>query len=731
MTQKDVASLLNYSSQTISLWEVGKIDPKLDSVCAFTNALKIDFGKFLSGKIIENEEPYTFDNRKLLRYLKPIVEKLNLGKQELENTLSVSRPTLRKLSSEEVVLSVYQYLRLCEKIHLSPDEPFIVPKPEKTEEKAATPHHKWIPYLVSAVSISLILSISIPVGLYLSSKRESVSNNSTGSSFGISTNVSTDIPTPPSTSEKKEEIQVQIDNYQRAFVGFEKGEEYLVDGESYLMEETTLPIKKKWYNQYITIEKVGKNLSKTYYVDPFKFENFFDYDSASMNLPFNTADQDLDEKIQTYNDSIKDDEDENSFAITSTEATQLKDTINYSIPLLTDNCHHQSLLSNKNAISLSYKTLDYEQLVDAKTNQPYILINGINQYNKDITDLYIPKTIDGIEDIRIDDYAFQYDKNPRLTKIAFEQKPHYVGDFAFDGLGLDILDFGYEDDTSYQMEVDYQYKEVVVEGYTSEVPYSNALSGIQHIDKARFPLELPVPFSHLSFTSIMGKEDPVDIDIKKYRGISCFVLPTCKNGSYDYNGIRVFNLRVNSIYIPNGITFIPKYDTKDFFLKLVRFEKGYSSLTSEGLPYFGNQYLSFRRCYALEFYLREIDGLFDVPTNYFKGNFYLRGVLPFEQIRKLGARCFYHARLPRKIHLKNVLRISTQSFANTFGLKEVHIYKSDAITTENKLTIAENAFVNPEGKSGIRKIVFHGFDMNELELSDQYKSETIQTEFVS
>ena len=734
MTQKDVANLLNYSSQTISLWEVGKIDPKLDSVCAFTNALKIDFGKFMAGEVVDNETPYTYDNHKLLRYLKPLVEKMNMEKAELENTLSVSRPTLRKLISGEVVLSVFQYLRLCEKLILSPDEPFTETKKEATDEKTEPEKkekHRWIPAILSIVSAAMVLSICIPVGLYLTSKKESISNNSKESNFGFHPNVSTSTSGSLSNHEDNEEIEVQIDNYQRAFVGFEINQEYIIAGESYLMEENYLPIKKEWYNKYIKIEQVKKNLSKTYYVNPFKFENYFDYDSAPLSLPFNTMDENLEKKIQIYNNSVAKDEDEKSFQLTHSEIIQLKDTINYSIPLLNDSCFHQSLLTDKNTISNSYRVLDYVKLVDSQTQENYILIEGVNEYNKNITDLYIPKSIEGIEDIRIDSYAFQYDKNPRLTKIAFEQKPHYIGDFAFEGLGLDILDFGYEDDLSYKTEVKYQYKQIQVEGHKSEIPYSNALSGIQHIDKARFPLELDTPFSYLSFTSLMGEEDPIDIDIKKYRGISTFVLPTCKNGTYDYNGIRVYNLRVNSLYIPNGITFLPKYDTKDLFLKLVRFEKGYSSLTSEGVEYLGNQFISFRRCFALEYYLRDIKGIFDVPTYYFKGNFYLRGVLPFENIRKLGPKCFYNARLPRIIHLKNVTKIATGSFQETYGLQEVHIYKSDAVSSENKLTIAEDAFMNRQSDDGIKKIVFHGFKDEEIQLSESYKSENIQTEFLA
>lgn len=744
-TQKDAANLLNYSPQTISLWEIGRVDPKMDSVVAFTNAMKLDFISFLTGELKDSEDIFLFDNNKLIHFLLPIIEEKKISKDEIQDIINVSRPTLRKITSGESLLSFTQYLKLCEALSIEPGKPFEgeKKKPEKAAEKKKI-NLKSIQYLAVTASIAMIaISISLPLSLAMTKEKPSQIPPETSDTTRPSENKPStdDFPSQlPNDDHLVTKLNISIDTYNRRLDGFVQGEEYLVNHVPIIAQSDSVEIDKDWYGTYVDIERTKTKQKNCIFIDYTKFQNFFEEDLCNGYIPFESLDEDFDERIKDYNAMAEQEDNKKSLVLNEEDVSTLKDSLRFEIPYMKDEYFHKSLIRDEQVLHNSYQYLDYEIKKDVAADEDYVLIHGLKADSNQIKEIYIPEYIDGIKDIRLDDYAFDSEKNENLSAIAFEAKPTFVGDYAFKGLSLDILDFGCLDDDSYQTRYNLKLKQVSSNEGIGYIYYSNAFCGIKHIDKARLPLEFePDKMPSCSYNSLFGEKPLCDLSDMEYRGISSFILPVPKCGPYTYNGIKVLNSKIYSLYIPKGVCFKPDYNytSKDLYLRLIKYESGYdytttiSSVDNEPLDYLGNEYYSLSRCYALEYYLRDFCHDFYVPANFFRSSFSLRGVLPFERITKCNRNCFAYARLPKYINLKRINVIQEGAFQKPFGLEEVHIYKADTVTKVNPLKIEKCAFVNSsQSCCQIKKIVFHGFIEEEMELDPNYKSDDIQAEMV-
>lgn len=182
LTQKDVANLLCYSPQTISLWESDKVEPKLDSIFAFCYALKLNPFEFLKCNIEDINYTLTFNYDWILKYLLNQIDYQDINKKELEKILNVSRPTLRRILKGEVVLSFTQYVNLCSSLKIDTSYPLEYKPLYETD----TPKNKkYINIsIISASIVAIIASISLAVGL-----RNPQNNNSNNSSKIIETGV--------------------------------------------------------------------------------------------------------------------------------------------------------------------------------------------------------------------------------------------------------------------------------------------------------------------------------------------------------------------------------------------------------------------------------------------------------------------------------------------------------------------------------------------------------------
>lgn len=178
LTQKDVANLLCYSPQTISLWESDKVEPKLDSIFAFCYALKLNPFEFLKYNIVDVNYTLTFNYNWILKCLLNQIDYQDIGKRELEKVINVSRPTLRRILKGDVVLSFNQYLNLCSRLKIDTSFPLEYKPLYETD----TPKNKkYINIsIISASIIAIIASISLTVGL-----RNPQNNNSNDNSSKI------------------------------------------------------------------------------------------------------------------------------------------------------------------------------------------------------------------------------------------------------------------------------------------------------------------------------------------------------------------------------------------------------------------------------------------------------------------------------------------------------------------------------------------------------------------
>lgn len=163
LTQKDVANLLCYSPQTISLWESDKVEPKLDSIFAFCYALKLNPFEFLKCNIEDINYTLTFNYDWILKYLLNQIDYQDINKKGLEKILNVSRPTLRRILKGEVVLSFTQYVNLCSSLKIDTSSPL---EYKPLYESDTSTNKKYLNIsIISASIVAVIASISLTVGL--------------------------------------------------------------------------------------------------------------------------------------------------------------------------------------------------------------------------------------------------------------------------------------------------------------------------------------------------------------------------------------------------------------------------------------------------------------------------------------------------------------------------------------------------------------------------------------
>ncbi len=747
LTQKDIADLMHYSAQTVSLWEKGKVDMKLDSLCLFANHLKYSFLGFLEWKLIEEEKPFSFDNEKFIHALIEYGNENHFTVEDLRAVLDVSKPTLRKILKGEIVLSLWQYHHFCTNYSLNPI--FLFEQKEETtqewiQEEEKTNQKKKSLKIILGTALSLIIILAVVLPLTICRKANPNIVDSVSSSFSsdveeTSSSLDSSLSASSSLLEKtKEETpKISIDAFSRKLTGFQKNRRYLINDEEYLLQEDSLDIEESWHLRQISISLIAEDEfhlnsdKQILYINSMDFENYFDEENLDNVLTNPSMDDDLDNKIELVSSSYGT-AGNSIHTLSKDEISLLKENLQTSLPYFHDDVFSSYL--NGMPFSSSLSILDYE--IKNEDAKQYVLIHGVKESEKNsVVEISIPKSIEGIEDIRIDDEAFmvkstvQYEK---LTSIIFEEKPHYIGDNAFCGLSLNILDFGFEDDLSYSIDYHFQSRSITEDGYTYTVQSSQAFKGLKHVDKLRLPLRIceedTGKFYNVLFDT--GELKLKDYAITDYWGINALVLPRPKTGSYSYKGNKIANMKIYSLYIPKNVEFYPEFN-RDLYLRLVRFEKGYSFMKSES-EFLGSKYYYFIGCFALQYYLRDISSTYEIPSKFLRGNLSFRGILDYENISSIGSEAFRGVLLPRKIALRNVKTISEKAFYMPFHLEQVDIYKSEGISSSSPLILSSNSFVNQEGsKTKIKKIVFHNFADDEISRNAAYKSEDILEERVT
>lgn len=708
LTQKDVSERLSYSSQTISLWEIGKVFPKLDSVFAFCDSLQFDPYSFLRGVLVDTTHSYVYQNDVVVYFLLERIEKDNVSKSDLEEVLNVSRPTLRKILKGEVILAINQYLSLAQYLSFDVAAPFTLEK-DGEDLNRFKKQQKRFPLYVGISAASLVL-LSAVICLSLIPRRV-LTNSSTSPHSDFSAPVSSsEQESSFSSSSEIEKIEEDIPSIRvhygkKKLLGFISTSSYQIEDFILNPGKEEIDILDSWWDKTIHIKTLARDelhsdsKEQTLYLNSREIENSRPSFEDNFLSP-NAIPSDLKERMLNADSEVTDEEVEN-----------VKNSLSLSLPLLNDSCFSNSLLT---VTSYQNTGFLYQVKTDSETKQ-YVEIQGVK--DKEQYQVFVPKTIDGISDIRVADHAFSKDKNPKLTQIAFEEKPHYLGDYAFEGLTLQILDFGKDDDLSYTMNV--KYRDINTDSNKDPKYRSFAFKGVNSIDQCRLPYfpsqRIDKYFSAL-FGDVLPQENP------DFVGINALVLPnpiTETGKKYIFTRQENFTgLKVHSLYIPKTVTFKSFY-SYDYDLRLVRYEKGYqylnenyaltSSVKVDMESY--SQYYSY--CFALEYIVRE-----DTKEDIFLGKEFLqgcvsfRGSLRYENLCVIGTGGFEGCHLPTELTLKRVNKINTNAFHNSYGCNQIDIYKSPRISVDNPLLIAKDAFPDSTSVSEnnrLKKIAFHNF----------------------
>lgn len=723
LNQRDIADSLFYTTQTISQWESGKSFPKMDAFFRFCQLLGIDINDFLRGTITDTKDVFEYDNRKAISFFISECNKNLIEKTELENKLEVSRPKLQKLIRGEYMLNLFQFSTFLDLLDVTPEEVFTYQEDFLKKQISllnSIRTERFRKPLTLVLSIGMLLGITGLGHLYLKPSTD------------VPPIISDDIEDPVIPPENL--FVPSVDYSDKCLHGLIIGNTYTIGGKTFVADSETIQIGQEWYDKEIEITDNTLSITKSIFIDTMCFENYFP--ENSQFIPNKNIDvEDFDSRIDWINDLIQSDEFggpdsefiKKDFLLDDKDKAILKSTFEKTIPHYADSYFSSSLFDDtEKSQSQGKDALDYQIRNDEKGN--YIEIRGLR--DSSIKAIVIPKTIDGISDIRISDKAFSKEKNPDLLSVAFEAKPHFIGDYVFEGLDLKTLDFGIEEDQDYNMECNLKLKSS--DQIIGPIYYSDCLNGIIHISKLRPPLSFTGK-SYMTFKLLFGRvtlDENTDFD-----GIDSLFLPTIRSKTpydyFDYSKMR--HCRIYSLYVPKRMKIQLDSTDNDLYLRMVRFESGYWMETEDpetGKIYrkspFENSFLGYP---ALEYLLVEKkEKSFSVSERFLNACPFFQGEIQYSNISKLSKSCFKGTSLPSKITLSHIREIKTGAFEGTYGLNEITIENSD----DEEVVVYPGSFVNsdsvPEAKR-IHKIRFIGFD-DRLSLLSGYKDESIEVEFV-
>ncbi len=705
MTQKELADNLPYSSQTISLWEMGTSLMKLDTLYEVCNVLKVDPVKFLLGEIQIKESKSNFDNSYFLSFVKTKIEERKIAKKELEDRLNVSSPTLRKLLSGQVIFDLNQTSLISNALSFSLEEALV----DKTELKSKR-ISKWKLIIISSCLVFFLSLLGIGVYFCIKSNQKDV--------------------------DKIEPIpSLKINYADKTIDGFDIHSTYYFNDSERYLTSSRIDIEENWIDNYLTIKKKGRNSSFlssdpiTLYIKSANFENRFPLNVSSYLEP-NDIDPLLDERLNELESIWPSDDEEKPDSLLKWKS-QIRDGLSCPIPYLDSSYFNNYLSSYVDRFNEIKYTYQIKSENNEEIHKDYIEITGLN--DADSSFVFIPSKIEGIDDIRISSYAFDGDKYKNLKEITFEHKPHYVGEFAFNNLDLSVLDFGISNPVDYEMVMPFNGET----SYKNETRrYSNAFAGIKKIEKARFPVYgKREDTTGVFWNSFFGKTLPSENN--DYLGISImFISKPISTPKFGFSSTYFKNLKIRSLYIPKEVApYSSIWDDLDFYLRLIKYEEGYQRDADnyEDYNYANFKFFGFL---SLEYIL--YDGAkpnndYYMSARMLRGAISFKGSLHYENMAIIGSSCFEASRLPSKVSLKKVKRIYPNAFSHNVGLKQIDIYKSSEVREDNKLIIGEGAFKKcVTSSNGLEKIVFHGFnkDKTELDLHPNYREDGIEEIFV-
>lgn len=221
LTQKELSDRLSFSSQTLSLWEIGKSAMKINVMFDVCNILKIDPVEFENGEIVARKQERSIDLNKLLRYIKA------------------------KISERKILVDVVQFFLMSVALNFSIEEA-LVSSSSKDILEPLKARRGILPLSIAAIAI---LSIGITSIVYHVFRKESAD---------IAMNQLPKEATPV----------LKINYIDKTLEGFEAYQPYLIEEEDITPISTSIGIKEDWIDKTIKIKKKARNES---YLDSEEF----------------------------------------------------------------------------------------------------------------------------------------------------------------------------------------------------------------------------------------------------------------------------------------------------------------------------------------------------------------------------------------------------------------------------------------------------------------------------
>lgn len=194
LSQSEVASILGYSPQLISLWESGKAFPDLSIWSKYAKILGVDLSGFLLAKNIKNNdrcETLSFDSNKFSSNLRYLRKKNNLTQVDIAKVTVVNNKTISSWEKGKSFPSLYAFFKLCELLKISEDELYFA---YKFDEKVDTP----IKYKVKKIFLPIFLPIILVIAVG-------------GTTAGVVTAVNKNRNTIPNETSVESEIESETE----------------------------------------------------------------------------------------------------------------------------------------------------------------------------------------------------------------------------------------------------------------------------------------------------------------------------------------------------------------------------------------------------------------------------------------------------------------------------------------------------------------------------------------
>ena len=177
LSQSDVADILGYTPQLVSLWEKDKAIPDLSVIGKYASILGIDLEGFIKCKNIKRNDycnQYNFDIKKFSNNLKYLRKKNNLYQNDVASKLSVNVKSVLYWESGSSIPSIDNFLSLCDLYKLSIDELYFVIEVDPIISEETTKSHKKALFITLPIVITLVLgSTATGLAIGLTNKNKS------------------------------------------------------------------------------------------------------------------------------------------------------------------------------------------------------------------------------------------------------------------------------------------------------------------------------------------------------------------------------------------------------------------------------------------------------------------------------------------------------------------------------------------------------------------------------